>query len=86
MNVVIMFASQLTVYMNFFNMDMSFIKQMYSIDGRDQASETGFRADPKALVQERLKNRKPFLWSYKGFLGAKFILCFCCCFKKRECY
>ena len=86
MHLVILFFSQLTIYMNYFNMNMSFIKQMYSTDGRDQAGEADVNGDPKGLVERRLQNRKPFLWSFRGYLSAKFLRCCCCCFKSRKCF
>lgn len=82
MNVVILLLSQLTVYMHFFNMDMSLIKQMYTVDGRDQASEGTFN-QPKELLKHRLDMRMPFFWSFKGYISARWVTCLCCCFKKR---
>ena len=88
MNVVIMLLSQFTVYMHYFNMDMSLIKQIYTFDGRDQSSEGTF-STAKDLLRHRLKKRTPFFWSFKGYISASCITCFCCfkdwkCYKKRE--
>ena len=86
MNVVFLVLSQFTFWMNGFNMDMSLIKQMYTLDRRDQSEEPDFD-DPKKLVKHRLDRKYPFLLSFKDYMSAWFATgCLCFYFKERNCY
>lgn len=85
-NVIYVLFHMMTVFYRNFNLDMSVIKRIYSVDGRDQASEPDF-TDDMELLKHRVGRRKPFLMTFGRYMVSNVLVFFfgCCCLKRSKC-
>ena len=85
-NVIYCACSMLTIFYRNFNLDMSVIKRIYSVDGRDNSSEPDF-TDDMELLKHRVSKKKPFLMTFTRYMVSNILLFFlsCCCLNRYRC-
>ena len=85
-NIIYMLFGFPTMLVHGFNFDMSLIKRMYTVDGRDEKREKRKKfEDPVDSLKHRVQNRKPFLMTFSSYFVAVILTqtCFCCCKEKK---